>query len=138
VWDQDNLREAWHFVTGHLTRAPVVVAARLGRIWNVFKIDQAADPATSEGRPAWAVWLGAFTTWLSVPLAVMGAVLLRRRGKRIWPLAVPIVGLSLTVVLIAGGLLRYRAPAEPALIVLVSVALAAMIDARRGRAVPTT
>jgi 4-amino-4-deoxy-L-arabinose transferase-like glycosyltransferase len=138
VWDRDNMRAGLHYMSGHLARLPVVVAARLGRIWNVFKISQAAEPATSEGRPSWGVWLGAVTTWLMVPLAVIGAILLRRRGDRIWPLVTPIVGFSLTVALIAGGLVRYRAPVEPAVVVLVSVALASWIGARADRAAPTT
>jgi hypothetical protein len=72
----------------------------------------------SEGRPRWATAAGLVFFYPLVAFAALGALLLRRQRRPVWPLAVPI---AITAVASAmfWGQTRFRAPAEPVLVVLV-------------------
>lgn len=121
--------EGLAYLGDHLDRLAVVVAARVGRLWSVFGVPQTAA-AEAEGRPGWATWTGAAFTWITVPLAVVGAVVLRRERRVLWPLVVPVV----TVTVLAAvfyGTARFRVPAEPSLAVLAAVAVTTGLRARR-------
>ena len=113
---------ALEYVGDHLGRVPVVVAARVGRTFDVFRPFQTAEFGTLEGRPKTPATIGVAMYWLMVPLAVYGAVVLRRRRVLLWPLVAP-VAIVLVVVVFGYGLTRFRVPAEPSLVVLASVAL---------------
>ena len=65
------------------------------------------------------MWAGFAMSWVLLALAPVGAVRLRRRGTPIFPLLAPILVVTLSVALTFGQL-RYRAPAEPALVLLVA------------------
>jgi len=120
VWDARLRADALRYMADHADRLPAVVLARVGRLWYVYRIDQTIDLGVAEGRPSWASWAGAGVTWALVPLGAVGAIALRRRRAALWPLAVPI--LATTVVTAAlSGLPRYRAPSEPALVVLAAI-----------------
>jgi 4-amino-4-deoxy-L-arabinose transferase-like glycosyltransferase len=130
VWNADNRSLALHYMVDHAGRLPVVVLARLGRAWSMFKLGQTADLASHEGRPVWATYLGAVTTWISIPLAIYGAVLLRRRRRPIWPLVVTIAVTTVSIAFLAGGILRYRATAEPSLVVLATIGVLGLLPSR--------
>jgi 4-amino-4-deoxy-L-arabinose transferase-like glycosyltransferase len=130
VWNADNRSLALHYMVDHAGRLPTVILARLGRSWSLFKLGQTADLASHEGRPVWATYLGAVTTWVMVPLAVFGGFQLRRRRRPIWPLVMPVVLTSVSIALLAGGILRYRATAEPSLVVLGTVGVLALVSPR--------
>jgi 4-amino-4-deoxy-L-arabinose transferase-like glycosyltransferase len=134
VWNAANRRDAISYMLHHLDRLPVVALARLGRTWNVYAVDQSIALVVLEGRPRWASWSSIVFTWCTIPLAIGGGVLLRRRRVAIWPLVVPIVSTTLAIALWAGGISRYRASAEPSLVILAAVALTALV--RRRRATP--
>jgi 4-amino-4-deoxy-L-arabinose transferase-like glycosyltransferase len=138
VWDARLRHDALRYMRDHVDRLPVVALARVGRIWNVYRLDQSLDLSAGESRPLWAGWAGAVATWLLVPLSVVGALSLRRRGVAVWPLVVSISVTTLVVLGGLGGLLRYRAPAEPALVLLAAAGIWALVDARRrpGEPVP--
>jgi 4-amino-4-deoxy-L-arabinose transferase-like glycosyltransferase len=136
VWDAELRADGVRYLREHLDRWPVVAAARLGRSWQVFRVAQTAELTSREGRPTWASWSGAVTTWVVVPLAVAGAFALRRRAVPVWPLVVPVVATSMVLLLALGGLPRYRAPAEPGLIVLAAAALVALAARRAAPAGP--
>jgi hypothetical protein len=112
---------ALEYIGDHLDRVPVVVAARIGRTFDVFRPLQTADFGELEGRPREAAIVGLVMYWVLMPLAVVGAVLLRRRGVLIWPLLVPF-GVVALVVALGYGITRFRVPAEPSIVVLASVA----------------
>lgn len=117
------------YMKDHLGRVPVVIAARAGRMLNVFRPRQEVFLQTSEGRSDDVAWLGIFWFWAMLPVAVLGAWRLGRRG---WPL-LTFVALSVAVCLTVYGSTRLRVAAEPALILL---AAAAFRPARRPAATP--
>lgn len=127
VWDKQLQEDALRYIRDNVTRAPVVAVARLGRVWHVWRVAQSAEMSAGEGRPEWAGWMAAVATWVTVPLAAYGALTLRRRGERTWPLGISIITTSLVLLAGLGGLLRYRAPAEPALAVLAAIGLLALV-----------
>jgi hypothetical protein len=90
VWDSQLRQDAVDYVSDHAGRLPVVAAARVGRVWNLYELGQTMDLAELEGRPIWAGWLGAVSTWVLAPLAVAGGLVLRRQGRSIWPLMAPL------------------------------------------------
>jgi len=80
----------------------------------------------------WVIRLGFFMYFVLLPLAVVGAVLARRRHVPIYPLlafpAVVVLSVLFTI-----GQTRYRAPAEISLVLLAAVAVEAGIRAWRQR-----
>jgi 4-amino-4-deoxy-L-arabinose transferase-like glycosyltransferase len=124
------------FAEHHESRLPVVVAARIGRLWDFFEPFQMASSDVNEGRPRDASLAGLFTYYALLPFAVAGAVILRRRGKRLWILLVPALVLTLVSALFY-GLVRFRAPFEVCLVVLAAPPLV-LLAQRLGRRAPAT
>jgi 4-amino-4-deoxy-L-arabinose transferase-like glycosyltransferase len=119
-------RDGVRYARDHAGRLPTVLAVRLARVWNVY------DPLQlPEGRSARAERLGVAMYFPLVALAIVGAVLLRRRRRaELWILAVPVLLVCVTVLLTYGNQ-RFRAPAELTLVVLAAVTLDAAWRARR-------
>jgi len=119
----------------HLGRLPVVMGARVARLWSFGWVGQMATINTFEGRPQWASILGVVSFWVLVPVAVFGAVISRRRGLVIWPLAtlpVLVTGLAAWYY----GSVRFRLPAEITLVVLAALAIAGLWGRRPARTRP--
>jgi 4-amino-4-deoxy-L-arabinose transferase-like glycosyltransferase len=110
------------YMADHVGRLPVVVAARLARVWSVYAPGYMADYNRGEGREVWASWLGFAAFWLLVPFTVAGAVVLRHRRVPITPLVAQFVLVSITAAAIY-GLVRFRIPAEVSIVVLSAVAV---------------
>jgi hypothetical protein len=105
---------------------PKVVAARIGRQWELFRPIQNTEFAPIEGRSAgWAkVGLGYY--YALAALSVAGALALRRRGVGLIPLVAQIISVTVTAAY-AYGNTRFRASAEPVLCILAAVALAPLL-----------
>jgi hypothetical protein len=120
-----------HYARTHLHRVPTVVAARLGRALGVWPAPSQAVTwnATAAGVwPRWSSWLYLITWLLSIPLAIIGAISLRRRSMIGWPLyALILLYLVVSAVLYADP--RFASSCQPAVAVLVGVGLAAIIEA---------
>jgi hypothetical protein len=108
------------YIENHKERFPVAVAARLGRVWEVFRPWQNASYTQFEGRPLWGSRAGLFSYYVLALLAIPGFWLVRRRGLTLIPLLSQIV-LVCAIVIYAYGSVRFRLPAE-----VVIVALAAL------------
>jgi hypothetical protein len=110
----------------HTSRWPAVVAARLGRVLDVYRFDQSVFFNSAEGRPAQWAARAIRVYWAVAILALIGIVLLWRRRDR-FPLVVlgaPIVMVLLVAIVTYGGT-RFRYAAEPSLVVLAAVTLLA-------------
>jgi hypothetical protein len=128
---------AVEFIKNHKRRLPVVVAARVGRLWGVYRPGQNARlDIDVEGRGEVPVYLGVAGYYLLVPFAVAGAVILRRRRVKIWPFIVVVVIVATVTAAISFGITRYRAAAEVVLVVLGAVGFDALLSwfTRRRRA----
>ena len=79
------------YLREHVSRVPVVVAARLGRITGVYQPTQQRDLDTlTEGVSSWAATAGMITLPFVLVGAAVGGVVLRRRGRVVFPLVAPI------------------------------------------------
>ncbi len=115
----------------HAERLPAVVAARVLRPWGLYDPDGEVSLKTlGEGRSKTANWIGLLACWALMVLAVAGLVVLRRRRQPLFILAAPIL-LVVFVSVTAYGILRFRAPADVALVVLGAVAVDALLGSRR-------
>jgi 4-amino-4-deoxy-L-arabinose transferase-like glycosyltransferase len=126
--DLANRREAWRYIRGHLGKLPDVEAVRLLRIAGLYHpSEHVTIDSFVEGRERWAAWAGLAGLWVIEALAVAGAIVLhRRRTVPVWPLLAP-VGVVVVTVLVTYASTRFRAAAEPALVVLAVVAVDAAI-----------
>jgi len=120
------------YARDHAGRLPVVMAVRLLRVWDLYRPLQQATYESLEGRSETASRIGLVFYYPLLLLAVAGAVILRRRGAPLWPLAAFPVMVSLTAVAIY-GVTRFRFAAEPALCVLAAVALVSLPAALAAR-----
>ena len=106
--------DALRYAGDHVTRLPVVAAARVARVWGVSR--------TLEGRHRGFLEAGAVMYLVLLPLAAYGFVLLRRRRTPVWILMTPFILVTVTALLIYGDV-RFREPAELSLVVLAAVGL---------------
>jgi 4-amino-4-deoxy-L-arabinose transferase-like glycosyltransferase len=113
---------ALEYARHHAGRLPAVVAARVGRLWDVYQPFQMARGDVNEGRPVPASFAGLWVYYALLPLGVAGCVLFRRRGIRIWFLLVP-AGVLTVVAMLFYGSVRFRAPFEVCLVVLAAPTL---------------
>ena len=129
VVNADYRHVAVEYARDNIGDLPRVAAVRVARTWSLY------DPASmirfneNEGREPPVGWAGFVSFWLLVPFAVAGAVTLRQRRRTIWPLLSTVIVVTVVSALFY-GLLRFRAPAEVALVVLAAVALAELQERR--------
>jgi len=116
---------AFDYIGDHKKRAVLVASARVGRTWSLFRPWDMVSYNKGEGREGWVTTLGLIAFYPLLVAAVGGWVVMRRRRQRSWPLLVPV--LIVTIASAATyGQTRFRAPAEPTLVVLAAVAIAAI------------
>ncbi len=109
----------------HVSRLPVVIVARIGRLWDFYQPIQEANVDVNEGRPVPASLAGLGVYYALLPLGCAGIVMLRRRRIRQWFLLVPAGAVTLVSALVY-GLTRFRAPFEVCLVVLAAPPLVVM------------
>jgi 4-amino-4-deoxy-L-arabinose transferase-like glycosyltransferase len=131
----EHLRpEVNRYIRDHEKRVPLVVAARLGRILKLYGVGQELDLDHRVHRQDKSVVQAGLASWyLLAGMAVAGGVALRRRRDvPIWPLiavpAIVVIAVALTF-----GQTRYRAPAEPVVVLLAAVAADAWLRRRAAR-----
>ena len=109
VFDKQALDQGSSYIKDHADRLPVVLLARLGRIWEVFRPVQNVElNEFFEQRGHQASWATLIGYYVMVPFAIGGLVVLRRRRIPIYPFLAIVVAISLTVVL-GFPVTRYRA-----------------------------
>jgi 4-amino-4-deoxy-L-arabinose transferase-like glycosyltransferase len=125
-------REVFRYMGDHADRVPLVMAARVGRVLKVYGVGQEIEyDDLIHRQERWVVYAGLVSWYVVAGLAIAGAVVLRRRRKvPVFPLlVVPAIVLMAVAAIFAQT--RYRAPAEPAVVVLAAVAIDAMMPRRR-------
>ena len=131
-----HTRAGTGYARHHLGSLPKVSAVRVLRTWGAYAPSQQVNFESLEGRPrAWQM-RGTVMYWVLAPLAVAGAVILRRRRRLLWPLAATAVAVTI-VAASTYGQQRFRIAAEPALLVLAAVTLVELgrVTLRRTRSV---
>ncbi|HEX3278211.1 MAG TPA: glycosyltransferase family 39 protein [Thermoleophilaceae bacterium] len=123
----DALKDGVRYARHHVGRLPVVLAARFGRVWSVYK-----PFAIPEGRSVRVQKAGVIAFFVLVPFAVAGFLALRRRREVTWILLAPFIIVAVTALTTYGNL-RFREPAEVALVVLAAVGVEELL---RRRAAP--
>jgi 4-amino-4-deoxy-L-arabinose transferase-like glycosyltransferase len=117
------------FLRHNLTRLPVVVAARVGRTWELYQPVVDANNDRDDGRPHWAALLSLWSYFMVALLAAVGMALLIRRRRNVLPLVAQIAAVTITAATTWGSV-RFRAPVEPVLAVLAAVALSSLVPPR--------
>ena len=134
--DSDRLLrdQALEYIDANRGRLPVVAAARVGRIWEVYRPAQNVQlNAAFEERGEVDSWLALLSYYALVPLAGYGLVLLWRRNVPISPLVSNAIVVTLTAIG-SFGLTRYRVSADVALVIAAAVGVEALLLLRRSRA----
>jgi 4-amino-4-deoxy-L-arabinose transferase-like glycosyltransferase len=128
--DRSYQRIARHYIVHHVGDLPRVAAARIGRLWHVYQVDQGVrldgfiegrsggPPGTSLG----VVWAALWSYYALAALAIGGTVLLLRRKVAVYPLMAQLLLATFTAAT-TFGVTRYRAGAEVAIVVLAAVAI---------------
>jgi len=129
-------RAAVDYVRDNFSRVPAVAAARVGRVWSVFRPFQMADFNQGEGRELWASYLALIGFWMLLPLAALGWRHADRQVWR-WPFAAMVVQVTF-VGAVFYGIPRFRVPAEVALVVLAAVGLSWVANLGTCRHRPTS
>jgi 4-amino-4-deoxy-L-arabinose transferase-like glycosyltransferase len=117
---------AFDYIDAHKERFVVVSFARVGRTWSLFRPWDMVSYNKGEGRESWVTILGLVAYYPLLVAAVAGWVVMRRRRRRSWPLLVPALIVTISSA-ITYGQTRFRVPAEPTLVVLAAVAIAAVV-----------
>jgi hypothetical protein len=123
---------AFHYIATHESRLPVVMAARLGRTWALYKPAQQEFLDTIEERPESISKIADRMLWALGLIGVGGIVVLLRRRAAVWPLLATPLALSIASAFIYGTT-RFRAVGEPSVVLLSAAALGALLTALTGR-----
>jgi 4-amino-4-deoxy-L-arabinose transferase-like glycosyltransferase len=136
-FDTAARERAFNYIEDHTARVPVVVAARVGRIWGLFRPTQNVDfDIFFERRGHWPSWTGAWMYYALLPMAVYALALMRRRRVPISPMVAIFAMVTITVAA-AMGITRYRVGADVALAILGGVAIDGLIRHFRRRPTST-
>ncbi len=126
VSDVKARTKAIHYIEDHITRAPLVAAARVGRVWGFFRVRQEVGfDIFFERRGHWPSWAGTWMYYALVALSLYALVWMRRRRIPISPMIAIVVMVTATAA-ISIGITRYRVGADVMLAVLGGVGLDAL------------
>jgi 4-amino-4-deoxy-L-arabinose transferase-like glycosyltransferase len=124
---------ALHYMGDHLVRVPLVVMARIGRTWSVYRPMDMLLFNLAEGKERFVILVGIIFYYPLAALALAGGWLLMRRQRGLlWPLVTPAIALTVGVA-ITYGQTRFRSAAEPSIVILAAIALVAGWDWYRRR-----
>ncbi len=111
------------YARDHLDRLPVVLVARAGRAWEVFRPFQQMG---NDGRSDALTIASALSFYVLALLGAFGAVQLHRAGRLVWPLVV--IAPFVTFIAMAGyGISRLRFPLDIVLLVLAATPIARVV-----------
>jgi 4-amino-4-deoxy-L-arabinose transferase-like glycosyltransferase len=141
--DAEYQRIAWAYMRENAGELPKVFAARVGRIWHLYRVDQSigldgfvegragGPPGSSQHLVREALW----SYYVLMALAIPGLWLIRRNGHKIYPLLVQ-PALVTFIAAATFGITRYRAGAEVSIVVCAAVTLGAILTLLRSDRTP--
>jgi 4-amino-4-deoxy-L-arabinose transferase-like glycosyltransferase len=119
--------EAQAYYREHKSRIPVVVAARVARVWGLWSPQQLVDlDADVENRGRAASWAAQLMYYVLLPFGVLGVVALWRRRQSVLPV-LALAGVVTFAAVITFGVTRYRATFEPALVLVAAIGVDALL-----------
>ena len=129
-------RAGLRYAGGHADRLPAVASVRVLRTFGLWDVSGQLRYESLEGRPYGWLWAGWLAHLVVISLAALGAVALHRserqradgRCQPLWLLLVPI-GVVVVTAALAYGNQRFRALAEPGVLVLAGTGIAAVMAA---------
>ena len=118
------------YISEHSSELPKVMAARVGRVWHLYRVDQSIGldgyvEGRAGGAPSEGFFLVREALWayfVLAPLALFGLYALHRKGTKIYPLLMQ-PALVTVVAALTFGITRYRAGAEVTIVVCAAVAI---------------
>lgn len=122
------------YLRDHLDDLPRVAVVRVLRTFQLWEPEQQARLATFEGRRLLTERITGWLLWVTLPLALVGAVHLgrSRRWIDLWVLTVP-VGVVVAVAAMTYGNPRFRIAAEVPLLILAGIGVHACAEGWRTR-----
>jgi 4-amino-4-deoxy-L-arabinose transferase-like glycosyltransferase len=132
VRDGQLRAHAIHYVQHHLSRLPVVVAARIGREWDVWQPRQTVELDGIEGRGYWPTRLGLLVYAVIVLLAIPGVLWMRRTRAAIAWFVAPLLVATIAAAVFYGSP-RFRVPADVALTIAAGIGAVALRESRSPR-----
>src|SRR5690606_10582319 len=121
VAEKEARAQAMTYIRDNLDRVPVVVTARVGRLWHAYRVGQGIDfDVFFERRGRGPSVAGVGALYGAVALGAVGAWSLRRRVAQLVPFAALIASATLSAA-VAFGITRYRIAGDVALVVLAGV-----------------
>lgn len=116
---------AREYVSNHKGRVPVVLLARVARVWDIYHPSRAISASELQNRPRRVAWAGLISYYVLMAIAIVGAVVLKRRKVTLLPI-VSVVAMVFVTAIISYGNARFRIPAEVAIVALAAVAFDAI------------
>lgn len=124
--------QAFTYISDHSHELPRVMTARVGRLWGFYAPNQQVRLDQIEYRQITFDRIGLWAMYAFLVLSIAGLIILRRRQVRVWPPVALVITVTVSAAVIYGTT-RFRAAAEPALVLLAAVAIDAAIGAVRAR-----
>jgi hypothetical protein len=126
VVDKLARQKGLDYIKAHKGRVPVVVAARVGRLWELFRPTQNVELNEEiEQRGHVTSWAILVSFYLLMPFAIAGLVIMRRRRIPIFPMLAIAASVTITAAL-AYPITRYRASFDAVIPVLAAVAITSL------------
>lgn len=125
--------EALDYIGENLERVPVVVAARVGRLWHLYRPAQGADfDVLFERRGRFPTDAGVWSFYALAPLAAAGAWSQRRRTE-VLVLTGAMAASATLAAAVSFGITRYRIAGDVAIVILAGVGVDALVRRYRSR-----
>src|SRR5262249_58937596 len=99
------------YVRAHLGHLPVVVAARVGRVWGVYRPMQTEELDERGAGEQWPKTIGVVCFGALLGLGIVGLVLVRRRNLSVLPFA-SLAGVVTITAACFYGHPRFRVPVD--------------------------
>lgn len=133
VADQRARERGLDYIGDHLGRAPLVAAARVARVWGLYRPAQQLDlDVFFERRGLWPSRVALAMYYVLALLSVWQLAAMRRRRQPIWPLVSILVMTTFTAA-VSIGITRYRVGGDVVLAVLGGVAIDRLWTSARDR-----